>query len=398
MKRSRPLLLSAFSGVGGMDLGLEAAGFQHVGLIEKCSRCRKVISENRPSWRQLPWNDIHEAEMFCKPEFLGLAPGDLDLLAGAPPCQPYSTAGQWSKSGRLGLNDERANTLSAFLALARTFLPKVILMENVPSFWAKEFGAKNLVDKFFEELTRSVGVTYRVEATVLNAADFGVPQTRRRAIVVAWRTDESFSFPKGPYADEPLTAWDALHSITPEYKPECRGKWAGLLPSIPEGWNYLWHTDKGDGLNLFGYRTKFWSFLLKLARDKPAWTIAAQPGPSTGPFHWENRPLAVEELLALQTFPREWKVIGKYREQVKMIGNATPPLLAESLGVSIATQLLKLSSFKESAFLPRRTAPCSGQYTLPSVDRAYLHLVDMHPPHPGKGKGPNPRHLIETLK
>src|SRR5207302_1512865 len=95
------------------------------------------------------------------------------------------------------------------------------------------------------------------------------------------------------------------------------GYWTGLLPSIPEGRNYLYHTRHGGGVELFGSRRRYWSFLLKLAQDLPAWTIPAKPGPSTGPFHWESRPLAVEELLRIQSFPADWNIAGNRTTQVK---------------------------------------------------------------------------------
>ena len=75
----------------------------------------------------------------------------------------------------------------------------------------------------------------------------------------------------------------------------------GLLPSIPEGENYLWHTNRGGGLQLFGWRTRYWSFLLKLAKSLPSWTIQAQPASAIGPFHWRSRKLTTREMCRLQT-------------------------------------------------------------------------------------------------
>ena len=140
---------------------------------------------------------------------------------------------------------------------------------------------------------------------VVNAADYGVPQHRRRAIVVARRDGGTFAWPPKTHVERPVRAWDAIGSLhlRPSELPETRGAWADLLPSIPEGHNYLWHTDRGGGRPLFGYRRRFWSFLLKLSKHQPSWTLSAQPGPSTGPFHWESRPLAVREILRLQSFP-----------------------------------------------------------------------------------------------
>jgi DNA (cytosine-5)-methyltransferase 1 len=322
------------------------------------------------------------------PSFFGLQVGELDLLAGAPPCQPFSTAAQWSASGRRGLDDARADTLISFLRLARTFLPRTILIENVPSLLSSDLGAKTLITRFFKRLERDTNVKYVLHLAVLNAADFGVPQVRRRAILVARRDEAPFEWPRPSHAVRAITAWDALHAIKPIQMPASRGKWAALLPSIPEGWNYLWHTDRGDGLSLFGYRTKFWSFLLKLARDKPAWTIAAEPGPSTGPFHWDNRPLAYEELLALQTFPQSWRVGGSYRDQVRLIGNATPPLLAESVGIAIVGGPRRRA---RRVYLPARARSAAIAGPPLPVPMKYKKLIDTHPPHPGAGRGPHPR-------
>jgi DNA (cytosine-5)-methyltransferase 1 len=391
MKSASRTVLSVFSGAGGLDLGLEAAGFTHLGLIEKCSLCRQTLARNRPQWKQLPWDDVHGAADHCNPSVFNLRPGDLDLLAGAPPCQPFSTAAQWSSKSRLGFADARADTLLAFLGLARRFLPKIILLENVPSFWGKKFGTESVIRNFFEDIEIQTGISYNIATAVLNAADYGVPQVRRRFILVATRAKKEFLWPKGSFQERPITAWDVLHSVAPEKKPKCSGKWAGLLQSIPEGWNYVWHTSRGDGLNLFGYRTRYWSFLLKLARNEPAWTIAAQPGPSTGPFHWEGRPLATEELLALQTFPQHWKLYGSHRDHVRMIGNATPPLLAECLGRTLQHQFFNSPSATKLKYLPSRTRIKPSATKLAKVPKKYQRLIRSHPPHPGTGKGPRPR-------
>ena len=118
-----------------------------------------------------------------------------------------------------------------------------------------------------------------------------------------------------------------------------KGRWAKLLPSIPEGKNYLWHTDRGGGERLFGWRTKYWSFLLKLAKNQPAWTIPAQPAQNAGPFHWRNRQLRTSEMLRLQTFPSDIFVAGTRAERQRQIGNAVPPLLAEVIGRAIIASL-----------------------------------------------------------
>lgn len=109
---------------------------------------------------------------------------------------------------------------------------------------------------------------------------------------------------------------------------------------LPEGQNYLWHTPRNEGLPLFVWRTRYWSFLLKLAKTRPSWTIQAQPGPHTGPFHWNNRRLTTQELCRLQTLPDGLRFALSRNETQRLLGNAVPSLLAEVLARKIRRQLL----------------------------------------------------------
>src|SRR5439155_23824235 len=161
------------------------------------------------------------------------------------------------------------------------------------------------------------GTRYRLEWRVLNAADYGVPQRRGRAILVARRDGRAFQWPATTHAHAHVRAYDALADLTRVKRPKPTGYWGRLLPAIPEGRNYLYLTKDGGGPRVFGSRRRYWSFLLKLAKDSPAWTIQAHPGPGTGPFHWSNRPLAVEELLRLQSFPKSWRVSGNRNAAVR---------------------------------------------------------------------------------
>jgi DNA (cytosine-5)-methyltransferase 1 len=167
-----------------------------------------------------------------------------------------------------------------------------------------------------------------------------------------------------------------------------RGKWAKLLPSIPEGENYLWHTDRGGGMPLFGWRRRFWSFLLKLAKDRPSWTIQAQPGPGTGPFHWESRRLSMRELCRIQTFPDDVAIQGNYRAVHKQVGNAVPSLLAEVLGRAVRTQLLGEPRANDTLkLLPPVRLPVPPPEPVKPVPKAFRDLKGDHEAHPGTGKG-----------
>ncbi len=111
-----------------------------------------------------------------------------------------------------------------------------------------------------------------------------------------------------------VTTGEALSRLTTEPEPgeRVRGKWGHLLVDIPPGDNYLFYTAERDHPDpLFAWRSRYWSFLLKLAPDRPSPTIQAQPGPNVGPFHWENRRLRIPELRRLFTFPDDFELLGR---------------------------------------------------------------------------------------
>jgi DNA (cytosine-5)-methyltransferase 1 len=385
-------VLSTFTGVGGLDLGLESAGFAPIGCVEIDETARRSLKLNRPEWPLLEPGDLQVLAESLEPEDVGLRQGELTLLAGAPPCQPYSKAALWAPTAWNGLADARATPLHAFLTLVHRFLPRCIVLENVPGFVRGHHSALPVLLSALDAVNQSHGTTYVLHQRVIRAEDYGVPQRRQRAIVIAFRDGFSPAWPEPTHAEAPLSAWDALHGIgEPEEELRVAGKWADLLPSIPEGRNYLWHTNRGGGKPIFGYRTRYWSFLLKLAKAEPAWTIPAQPGPSIGPFHWLNRPLAVPELLRLQTLPPEWVVEGKRREQILQVGNATPSLLGERLGRAIAARLgaeVPRGTLRHRIERAQHIPPPEPVHPVPA---RYKRLVGDHPDHPGTGLGPKPR-------
>ena len=316
------------------------------------------------------------------------------MLAAGPPCQPFSKAAQWSGTGARGMADSRASCLQGLLKLLERFLPHALLIENVTGFVTGASSAQPFLEKRIADMNHRTGTRYKLHYRVLNAVEFGIPQRRKRAFIIAHRDGRDPVWPLVSHRDNPVRAWDALQNVRLETTPVPSGRFADLLPSIPEGKNYQHFTERGAGPALFGYRRRYWSFLLKLAKAEPAWTVPANPGPATGPFHWDDRPLAPEEILRLQTFPSTWKLEGSYREQVRQAGNATPPLLAEILGRLIATQLIEAEfleqpftlAIERAGFVPPPTPP------LP-VATKYMALSGQHSPHPGSGRGPSPRPL-----
>ncbi len=391
MKRrrdSRLTVLSAFTGAGGLDVGLEHAGFRTIACIENNAQARRTIQLNRSNWNLFEAGDIAAVTKGLAPSNLGLRKRQLSILAGGPPCQPFSKAAQWARGRRAGLADPRAKCLAAFLSLADRFLPRVILIENVPGFARGKTSAIPYIKAVLRRINREHGTRYRLESRILNAADYGVPQRRERAILIARRDGKAVAWPSPSHKGRPVRVYDALHAVRSGPTPKAKGQWAGLLPAIPEGMNYLYHTEAGGGLPLFGARRRYWSFLLKLAKDKPAWTIPAQPGPATGPFHWRNRPLSVPELLRLQTFPTTWRVAGNRNAQVRQIGNATPPLLAEVVGRAIGASMFQRQYDKRVRLgISRRRSIPRPSVTTP-VPRKYHKLKGKQTAHPGEGKGP----------
>lgn len=392
--------ISLYTGAGGLDYGFEAAGFATSVAVEMDKHCVATLAANRR------WPIIaQDVERVATSEILnvaGLKRKQADILIGGPPCQPFSKAGFWA-TGRAGrLSDPRACTINSFFRILSESLPKVFLFENVEGlgFSGKDEGLQ-LIINLLARINSTQKTQYSTSVAIVNAADFGVPQVRRRMFIVGARDGTLFKFPAATHGssvtsaaahgdNDYRTAWDALYDLEEPQDDSLSvtGKWADLLASIPEGQNYLWHTDRGGGEPLFGWRRRYWSFLLKLGKDRPSWTIQAQPGPATGPFHWNNRKLSKIELARLQTFPRAVIFPVPYTEAQRQIGNAVPSLLAEVLAREIKHQLLGGRRSKELRLkVDLASLPPPPQPRPKSVPSKYFALRGTHVAHPGTGQG-----------
>jgi DNA (cytosine-5)-methyltransferase 1 len=391
--------ISLFSGAGGMDYGFEAAGFDTKVAVEFDHDCCETLRKNRDfavierDIMKVPTAEMMEAGQLKK--------GEVGLLFGGPPCQPFSKAAYWARGDSKRLEDPRANTLWASMRVVEEALPRAFVLENVTglAFSGKDEGLQLLLERI-KEINKKTKSNYQPSFKVLNAAGYGVPQIRERFFIVASRDGDRFNFPTPSFEDptndstlvglEPFrTAWDAIGDL-PEPDEEdlaMRGKWAQLLPSIPEGQNYLWHTDRGGGLPLFGWRRRYWSFLLKLAKNKPSWTIQAQPGPAIGPFHWKSRRLSTRELCRIQTFPDDVEIVGSRTSVQKQIGNAVPSLLAEVVGRAVAAQVFGAKRPPSPKLLPVRRQPVPSAERVGAVRREFRSLAGVHVAHPGTGQG-----------
>jgi DNA (cytosine-5)-methyltransferase 1 len=414
-RRSSHTAISLFTGAGGLDLGMEAAGFETRVAVEFDQDCITTLEENR-DWPVIARSihDVPSAEILASAR---LAPGEADLLIGGPPCQPFSKSGYWANGDARRLDDPRATTLDAYLRVLRDTRPRAFLLENVTglAYDGKDEGYRLLTQTILS-INRQYGTEYHPQLLILNAVDFGVPQTRERAFVIGARDGTAFGqlapthrplldqnhqrcldlIPSQAYR----TAWDALWDLEDDDDPELRltGKWADLLPSIPEGQNYLYHTARGGGLPLFGWRRRFWNFLLKLAKDLPSWTLTAQPGPATGPFHWRNRRLSARELCRLQTIPDDYHVVGNRISVQRQIGNAVPSALAEVIGLEIRCRLLGDSSAADiiPTLVPLKRTHTPPPAPVTPVMQKYRHLIGDHEAHPGTGKGNRARRRAQS--
>lgn len=359
-------VISLFSGAGGLDLGMEAAGFSTVAAVEWDEDAADTMEKNAPAYfpelREVVRADLYplaagSGQGVTTRDIMragGLTSRDRpDLLVGGPPCVAFSKSGFWLDWKRQG-TDPAASLLQAFTRVLAEARPRYFILENVYALTFDNQASRPAFNRLLQEI-RAAG--YKFQWKVLNAADHGVPQARPRLFIVGcrvrdrlpdlpepthhgqWERRRSDAAVGLPY----VTTGQALDGLTAPPEPEevIRGRWGHLLPEIPPGGNYLHFTaERGHPNPIFEWRSRYWSFLLKLDPAKPAPTIQAQPGPNVGPFHWENRRLRVPELRRLFTFPDDFELVGRRASVQAQLGNSVPPRLAEQVARCIADRVL----------------------------------------------------------
>jgi DNA (cytosine-5)-methyltransferase 1 len=344
--------VSLFSGCGGLDLGLRWAGFEGVLAVDNQPRCAESYRANFPD-TPCYLGSVADLNTALLAELSGgKTRQEIALLAGGPPCPPYSKSRFYRKNKPRALADALGEeTLHGYLAVLKRLRPLAFLLENVPGL------AYKVHREAFELLTSTATAAgYHCEWKILNAADYGVPQIRERFFLVGLR-DGVFHFP-APTHGRPgtsrnghpdllpwRTAGEAIGNLDTEANADDSGHFAGgrfheLLEQVPPGENYLFFTrERGHARPMFRWRSRYWSFLLKLSPDLPSWTIQARRSNNMGPFHWRNRILRIEEVKRLQTFPDDWRLAGTVDWQWRQLGNAVPPLLAYQIGLALARHL-----------------------------------------------------------
>ncbi len=342
----RPTAIDLFAGAGGMTLGLKRAGFDVVGAVEVDELACTTYRANHPEvhlWqkniRGLAAKDVLKR--------LKLQPGELDLLAGCPPCQGFSSI--TTLNGNRNVDDPRNDLVLEYARFVRVLRPKGLLMENVPGLMTDA-----LMTELCEILNR-LGYPTEGHVQVLNAADFGVPQRRRRLVMLtASDVKVTFAKPRKKRVTVRQTinqlgaagsSGDVLHDVPERRSAEVIAR----IAKIPH--NGGSRGDLGPEAQLKCHRRRVVGFKDIYGRmhwDKPAPTITGGcVNPSKGRFlHPEaNRSITLREAALLQGFPENYIFSldrGKFAA-AGLIGNALPPAFVEAHAKQFARALERAS-------------------------------------------------------
>lgn len=342
--------LDLFSGPGGLSLGMKAAGIEPIASVEKSKDAVETYSAHTPSAQHFR-SDIRK---------ISFEPyrGKVDIVFGGPPCQPFSTGGL-----RQGVADSR-NMFPEFIRALREARPDAFLAENVPGLATNS--RKQYLAELLHEFER---VGYNLVWQVVSAADYGVPQKRRRLIIVGMRKG-SFWFPKpthGPEAAEPHVASNTvIDKARPLGEPpDCPVVYA-KYPD-PRRNPYAGHVYNGGGrpidlagpchtllASAGGYKTH-WVDTLDIAPDYAAHLMeGGQPREGAVPG---ARRLTPEESALIQTFPADMWFAGSRSSKYTQIGDAVPPMLGKALGDALRAQLEGSSVSPDTHYQPDAALP-----------------------------------------
>ena len=340
------LSVSLFSGAGGLDVGVDDAGFETICAIEIDEHCVSTLRRNSPD--KIVW---HRDVTTCAPTDIagqiGIKPGELTLLHGGPPCQPFSQIGK-----RAGMKDPRGKLVFEMVRFAAYLRPDTVFIEQVPKFLGSASAAGSNVLDILREEFYSIGYDMKVE--VLNALDYGVPQRRHRAMIVCVPTGQKYKFPSASLSD-PMNVGDVIADlpaavdfgseplvpnhidVTPDRDRErisyvSEGQWLSKAEDVPP--DVLQKLTPKD-------TTKF----RRVSRREPSLTLRC----GEALYHpVENRYLTPRESARIQGFPDCHVFDGPIRrrtgtvrnlDQHRQVANAVPPPLAYAVAMSIRGSL-----------------------------------------------------------
>ena len=352
-KSNKLSAVSFFTGIGGLMLGFANAGVDVLASYDLKKSVARNLSGNFPAIPHVT-TDIKLLSVDAIKAHIGNR--NVDIVFGGPPCQGFSIFGR-----RRFINtrdhrpdqDERNELSLTFVDLAISLEPRAILMENVKGFISTSRGRSSYLSEVERRLSAS---GYTIEHRVINCAGYGVPQSRERFILVAWKEGLTFNFPEPKYfadakpwqrrvrtvgeviADlmDPSTYGDTFSHLPMNHKELVVERYkliaeGGRLPesTLPEKLLKGYRSDKVKNYSHV-YR--------RLSMSLPATTMV--PGHNAFPVHPVlHRTLTVREAARIQTFPDWMKFEGTRQQQCTLVGNAVPPLLAETLATAIVKML-----------------------------------------------------------
>ena len=327
--------IELFAGAGGLALGLERAGFEHIGLVEMNKSACDTLKKNRPNWNVI-CDDIANISCLDLEKYFTIKKGELDLLSGGAPCQSFSYAGK-----RLGLEDARGTLFYHYAIFLSKLQPKMFLFENVRGLLTHDDGKTYAtIRDIFEDCG------YSIQYKVLNAWDHGVAQKRERLITIGIRNDLSsrinFVFPeshkyKPVLRDILINVPESLGARYSEKKEEIfklvppGGYWRDIPENIAKEYmKSCWFMEGG--------RT---GILRRMSMDEPSLTVLTSPSQKqTDRCHpTEPRPFTVRENARCQSFPDDWEFEGTMGDQYRQVGNAVPVNLAYDISMQIIKAL-----------------------------------------------------------
>lgn len=349
-------VISLFSGAMGLDLGLEAAGMTITVSQDFDPSCWKTMEANNKNFIPGDIRELiaHDPECTFLLRKSGLLSGEAFLVAGGPPCQPFSTAGK-----RLAIADPRGSLFREFVHVVKKVRPRFFVMENVKGLLSAAIRqAKDGKPTCEEEVPGSVfeviknefnELGYKITYGVLDAVHYGVPQFRERLIILGSRDHENIFLPiptHFPVHQDPAYRWKTLYEAIGDLEdtPGPCGSFSPerlrYLRQVPSGgnWRDLPENIKplamGGAFNSGGGKVGFYR---RLDYDQPAPTLVTSPvQKATMLCHpVKDRPLSVREYARIQQFPDEWAIVGTTAACYKQIGNAVPIGLGKAVGQAL---------------------------------------------------------------
>lgn len=335
--------IDLFSGAGGIGIGFENAGLNHIFSADFDNGVAKTFRHNNPS---IPFieGDLSSDTVFdeIKNKFKDTR---VDIIVGGPPCQGFSMFGKRRFVNSKDYDphqDERNRLVFTYLKYVEYFKPKWFMIENVPGFLSLDDGF--FIKSLLEDI-KKLGYN-NCEYKIINTADYGVPQKRKRFILIANNTGNIIPWPKPKYFENPED-WEKPYRTVGEVligleKETSYGKFYNHEPmkhsdDVKERFSYIEEGKKLDPSILpehlkysrTGKEIKSFSkVFFRLDRNQPSHTLV--PGHSAFPIHpWLHRQLTVREAARIQTFPDSTEFLGNHGQQCKQVGNAFPPLAAE---------------------------------------------------------------------